>query len=94
MSDADDHGFELVMPFVLCQTQGGPYDDAAFASGWRLGSLDARLEFERPDGHSMYVEPPDVKQLDLVAMRHRYSVEVEEHLPIDDWVRVTLKKLP
>ena len=34
---------EGVMPLVLCRSRGGPYDDEAFVSGWRLGDLAAKL---------------------------------------------------
>ena len=32
-----------VMPLVLCRSRGGPYDDEAFSSGWRLGTIGATL---------------------------------------------------
>ena len=32
-----------VMPLVLCRSRGGPYDDGAFSSGWRLGAIGATL---------------------------------------------------
>ena len=31
---------EMGRPLVLCRSRGGPYDDDAFLSGWRLGDID------------------------------------------------------
>lgn len=84
--------YELLLPFVACKSQGGAYEDDAFVGGWRLGSLDARLEFQAPPFFALYVHPSDLEQLDLVAMRHRYSVKVDDHTPLDEWVNVTLRK--
>ena len=56
-TDADTEGMHMyeverdedaaVMPLVLCRSEGGPYDDAAFTSGWRLGSIAATLTAAR-----------------------------------------------
>ena len=32
----EDYG-DTVLPLVLCRSRGGPYEDDAFVSGWRLG---------------------------------------------------------
>lgn len=29
----EEQEYDLVMPFVVCQSQGGPYDDDAFVGG-------------------------------------------------------------
>ena len=31
---------EMGRPLVLCRSRGGPYDNDAFLSGWRLGDID------------------------------------------------------
>lgn len=87
----DTFGYELVMPFVACKTQGGPYDDDAFTSGYRLGGLEARLELAAPPVWEVYVNPADIPQLDLICMRHSYSLEPGEAQ--DEWVPVTLRNL-
>ena len=94
MSDDNETpaGYGLVMPFVVTVSQGGPYDDNAFVAGWEAGWLDAMLLACRPLGATVerYVDSSLVPQLDLVAMRHRYTMTVEpwEEHP-DDWSFVT-----
>ena len=38
----EDYG-DTVLPLVLCRSGGGPYEDDAFVSGWRLGRIEATL---------------------------------------------------
>ena len=40
---ADDGDDELGLPLVLCRSRGGPFDDDAFRSGWRLGDIGSTL---------------------------------------------------
>lgn len=87
MTDREDHEsfeYELVMPFVACTSQGGPYDDAAFTAGWRLGQLDAELE--AAEGHDVHdwcplptaqVHPADLPMVDLIAMRYGFTTSSE-----------------
>jgi hypothetical protein len=86
----DEPGYGLLMPFVVCESQGGPYADQPFVSGYRLGHLDAQLEYEQPPSWEGYVAPADVPQVDLLAMRHGYAMEAEPH--DDDWTSVTLRR--
>ena len=77
MPDAE---YGLVMPFVVCETQGGPLDDRAFVVGYELGHLDAELktlasygnDATRPLPIARYVHSVGVPQVDLIAMRHGY----------------------
>ena len=43
MFDTDPMVTDAVMPFVICRSLGGPHDDEAFFSGWRLAELAAML---------------------------------------------------
>jgi hypothetical protein len=73
--------YELVMPFVVVQSQGGPYDDDAFQAGWLSGWLDARLE--RND-HSATWAPVTLRpQIDLIAMKHGFVTEDPEYVDDD-----------
>lgn len=90
-SESPEYG--LVMPFVVCKTNGGVYDDAAFVAGVRYGDLWTRVKA----GEAIIetVEPPAlVPQIDLLAMRDGYSLEVQpwSEAP-DEWAFVTLRKL-
>ena len=88
-----EHEYELVMPFVLCESQGGPHDDSAFVSGWRLGHLDAVLSAVRGTGTSVIVmemiEEREREQADLLAMRHGSTMTTE---PLQDgWLEATFE---
>lgn len=65
-------GSELVMPFVACVSNGGPYDDESFTAGWELGAIDMALNVMAPLGATFarWIKPGMVEQLDLIAMKH------------------------
>jgi hypothetical protein len=80
----EEAGYELVMPFVVCASQGGPYEDQAFVAGYRLGLLSAELE--EAEGHEdsevfplpvAAVRPADLPQVDLLAMRYGFTTRAE-----------------
>lgn len=92
-SDVDDDGggggeYSLVMPFKVCATYGGPFDDESYVCGFEAGALDARLHYARPLTVSLPVHAANVEQFDLIAMKHGYKMttEPEEH----GWVQVAL----
>jgi hypothetical protein len=93
MDDRDQPGdYGLIMPFVVCKDQGGPYDGDAFVAGYVAGILDTLLPIVRPHGVTVerYVVPELVPQLDLLAMRHGFKLTAEpwdEHP--DEWTFVT-----
>lgn len=92
MTDQDEPEYGLVMPFVVCHDQGGPYDPEAFVAGWNAGVIDALLPIVREHGCTVekYVDPRLVPQLDLIAMRCGYTLTSEpwdEHP--DEWTHVT-----
>lgn len=88
MSD-DERSFELLMPFVVCESNGGPYDDDAFAAGWHAGTISTRLE-AKPAVLVEFVRSQLVPQLDLVAMQRGYRMTAEpwDEQP-DEWTEVT-----
>lgn len=71
--------YDLVMPFVVVESNGGPYADEPFVAGYRMGMLDAVLEFLEPEEHTAYLEPGVVAQADLIAMRHNYVMTATPH---------------
>ena len=92
----DQPQYELVMPFVVCASQGGPHDDKAFVAGYRLGKLNRDLELAALVGalpDSLAVPPADMPQVDLIAMQHGYTVTAEpwEQAP-DEWVTATFQR--
>lgn len=82
----DEPGYEMVMPFVVCASEGGPYDDAAFVAGVRMASIQHALE-ARPAKHVTYQHPHLLPQLDLVAMNAGYSMTTEAYS--DEWTLCT-----
>ena len=90
----DDIAYGLVMPFVVCQSQGGAYDDAAFVAGVAFGAHQWQLT-SCPDAQvwAAYVLAEMVPQYDLLAMDRGFimaSEPWEEHP--DEWVLVTFTK--
>lgn len=90
MVEDEEGSWELVMPFVVCASQGGPYDDEAFVAGIRLQQLWHRLEVGDPDVLSEYVPPELVPQLDLLAMHLGYTLTAEPHN--EDWALVAFRR--
>lgn len=89
----DEASYTLVMPFVVCASAGGSYDDAAFVAGVRFGQDSAELHSFAPDEWRQYVDPVMVRQYDLLAMQHGYTMTAEpwdEHP--DEWTLVTFTK--
>jgi hypothetical protein len=97
--DGEDQPAEygLVMPFVVCQSQGGPYEDAAFVAGYEAACVGFTLDVLQRVGGSFerWVSPSLVPQLDLIAMDHGYKTTAEpwdEHP--DEYVRIRFEPAP
>lgn len=93
--------YSLEMPFVVCQSQGGAYDDDSFAAGWRLGALwheaSTLLASVGVRGGMAalraVIRPAEVAQVDLIAMRYRATVETWPwpEAP-EEWVVVEVRR--
>jgi len=93
MSDEPEWG--LVMPFVACKSQGGAFDDTSFVSGYRLGGLDATLALMQPLVYQLMVKPSDLRQCDLIAMKHGYTVGWGQEDEYEgEWINVTFRPVP
>lgn len=98
MSDeemAEDASYELVMPFVVCTSKGGPYDDAAFVAGYELGHLDrdlAVLANIGGDCMTRTLRKASMPQIHLIAMRHSMVVEPCEE--DDEWMTLHFVYMP
>jgi hypothetical protein len=95
MTEQEPDHWGLVMPFVVCASQGGTYEDQAFVAGWRLGQLDLELDSAVKTNKivSATVRPMDLPQVDLIAMRYGYLATNTpwEEAP-DEWVYVTFER--
>lgn len=94
-SPQDESGYALVMPFVICKSNGGPLEDHAFVIGYSLGKIDAELEICETL-HSMpyprYVRVEAVQQLDLIAMRYGFVLRLGEKDDSEEWQEVHFDK--
>lgn len=90
---SEDPERELVMPFVVVESTGGPYADAAFVAGYECGWIDAMLYALRPAGASLqrWVYPALLAQIDLIAMKHEMKMSVLEHDESGEWVSIEIR---
>lgn len=83
--------YDLVMPFVVCQSRGGPYEDEAFVAGWALGQLDIELGQAAADRRPLLnrtVRTASMPQVELLAMKHGLMAEPEESEGVPEWSTV------
>jgi hypothetical protein len=80
-----------VMPFVLCRSKGGPYDDEAFSSGWRLGAVGATLAAPGVSALCESIRAGGRVQADLLAMAYGYAMRVDPSSD-PDWLSVTFTR--
>ena len=81
-----------VLPLVLCRSRGGPYDDEAFMSGWRLGDLGAILARPGISALAESIRPHERLQADLHAMARGYTMRVEP-TSSREWLSVTFTRI-
>jgi hypothetical protein len=81
-----------VMPLVLCRSKGGPYDDEAFLSGWRLGEIDATLARPGISALADSIRPHERVQADLVAMARGYAMTIDSTADAE-WLAVTFSRI-
>lgn len=94
MDQPEPDGFALVMPFVVCRSAGGPYEDLPFAAGWQAGQIDQALRtaatVPAATVHFPIVHAPLLTQLELIGMRHGYPRMTCEPTGHDQqWTAVT-----
>ena len=88
----EDEGRELVMPFVVVSSRGGPFDDQAFVAGYECGVIDMALNVLVPIGGtvSRWVHPELLPQIDLIAMKHGRQVYVGDEDDSGTWRHITI----
>lgn len=95
MNDPDTT-WGLIVPFVVVESKGGPYNDQAFTAGYEMGIADMRCRIGNEAGANdlrfPIVRTDCLPQLDLIAMHHGYTMHVH---PADDtlpeWSACTLR---
>lgn len=89
MSNNGEAEFGLIMPFVVCQSNGGPYEDSSFVAGARFAKWDMLLKLQ-PAMHQEYEPVALVPQLDLLAMHLGYKMITEPWEESPEWVLVRM----
>lgn len=86
--------YGLVMPFVVCRSHGGPYDDAAFVAGAEYANIDNALR-SHPYKVEQYVRTATMPQYDLLAMHHGYTLKASpwDECP-DEWTHALFTRQP
>lgn len=93
VSEPEDGEYALVMPLVVCESNGGTYQDHAFVAGCEFGHIEGLLEAGAPATLERYVRTETMPQYDLLAMHAGYSIKAEpwdEHP--DEWTYVVFTK--
>lgn len=76
--EPSDAEMSLVLPFVVCHSNGGPYDDISFTAGWWCGYIDTALDAAPAECQRLVfpVGIPDTlgPQLDLIAMHRGFTL--------------------
>ena len=74
------YNHELVMPFIVVSSKGGPFDDAAYCAGWEMGFLDYFLGVWRHEDsrHAVdrVIRRENLPQADLLAMMHGAEMSI------------------
>ena len=90
----DDAIYGLVMPFIVVTSEGGPYDDDAYAAGWEAKTIQIQLiGLAEQSGPLIMVASVLIEnqpQIDLVAMQQGWTVAFEPH--DDEWVTATFQR--
>ena len=83
----EDAEYDLVMPFVVVASKGGPYPDDAYVAGYEMGRIAAWLAQAPPD-HQATIRTDNVPQADLVAMQYGYRCTAERSEELPEWTHV------
>lgn len=90
-------GMTVAVPFIVCVSEGGPYDDEAFCAGFQAGEVDRALDMgAAARAHTIRFEMARtalLKQFELIAMNRGYPIveaDVSEEWP--EWCSVTFSR--
>lgn len=67
--------YDMVMPFVTTDGEGGIHDARSYACGWEMGQLDAQLNMTRHLSAvpiALMIHTENLPQVDLIAMKHGF----------------------
>lgn len=81
--------WELLVPFVVTRSQGGPYDDDSYVAGFELGRICG--SFLHIVSMDCPVHTGNLPVLDLAAMREGFTMTTLEEID-DTWTQVRFVK--
>jgi hypothetical protein len=87
----------LVFPLVVCASNGGPYDDAAFVAGYEMGLFNQRCLSARAWSLFQFtatIRRANLPQADLIAMHHGLSMLEQSDDATDEWATVIVSAVP
>ena len=73
----DEEEEETVIPFIVCKSRGGQYDDESFEAGFYTGGVDRALKIANKVGtfEAVFLVPDGViPQLELIGMNYGFPV--------------------
>lgn len=80
-----DGDAEMLVPFTVVQSHGGPFEDKAFQAGYNMGRLEARFLAAEHFGLGLPTVPIErtmLEQIDLLAMHYNITMN-EIDIPDD-----------
>lgn len=90
MSDEEQAGYDLVMPFVTVASKGGPHEDQAYTAGWEMGALDAYLQYGNVQNPwQQTIRTDNAPQADRIAMKNGWIAEFDDDG--NGWTGMTLR---
>lgn len=90
--DNNEEDYELVMPFIVVKSVGGPFEDTDFVAGFQCGDLFRRMDHgENPIMATLYKSL--IPQFDLIAMKHGYTIMIDDEFVNDLWVHIGFDKI-
>jgi hypothetical protein len=88
--------YSLKVPFTVCESQGGPYEDRSFVAGVQTGAVLAELGSLSPhvDSVTFMVYPALRRQMELVGMAEGFPVAEFTYWEDDReaWMWVTFRR--
>lgn len=91
-TEDDSSALSLAVPFTVCASAGGPYDDQAFVGGFDCGVMHTEMRLLRAIGGTpatRWVKPAILDQLDLLAMDAGYTAKRGDTDLLSGWVSVS-----
>lgn len=94
MDQPEREEYGLLYPFIVCVSNGGPYDDQPFVAGVQLGRMDAQLAAAEALGarEMRFTLLTDLgKQAELVGMARGFPIVEVENSGVEGWIYVTFR---